>query len=222
MNVPFTIEQFLGVFERYNQAIWPLQLVAYVLGLAAIWLVLQPTRHADRLIAGILAFFWLWTGIVYHGLFFREINPVAVGFAAFFVVQAGLLAYVGVLRHDLHFAARPTAYGLIGGLFILYAVLLYPLLGAALGHSFPRAPVFGLTPCPVTIFTIGLLLWTAARVPKVILAIPLLWAVLGFFAALQFGMGEDVGLLVAGLLGTALLVWRDLHATPAGMRRSVA
>ena len=31
MNLPFTVEQFLDVFAQYNQAVWPIQIVAYVL-----------------------------------------------------------------------------------------------------------------------------------------------------------------------------------------------
>jgi hypothetical protein len=27
-NLPFTREQFLGMFEAYNQAIWPVQILA--------------------------------------------------------------------------------------------------------------------------------------------------------------------------------------------------
>jgi hypothetical protein len=214
MNIPFTVEQFLGVFEAYNLATWPMPVVAYLLGIAAIWLAFRPIRHSDRLISGILAFLWLWTGVVYHGLFFREINPAAIGFALLFVLQAGLLTYVGVVRPRLHFGLQSSVYDVVGGLFVLYAMVLYPMIGTALGHGYPRGPVFGLTPCPLTIFTFGLLLWTVARVPKIVVIVPLLWSVIGVFAALQFGIREDVGLLIAGLLGTALLVWRDVHPMP--------
>ena len=36
---PFTIEQFLGIFVAYNTAIWPVQIVAYVLGILAVTVV---------------------------------------------------------------------------------------------------------------------------------------------------------------------------------------
>jgi hypothetical protein len=136
-----------------------------------------------------------------------------------------------VLRHGLSFRARGDLYGLVGGLFIAYAMVLYPLLGLALGHHYPQSPVFGVAPCPITIFTFGLLLWTDARVPRYVPVIPLLWSPLGVMAALSLGIREDVGLLVAGLLGTALLLWRDrpqqasahpaaptTEATPAALR----
>ena len=33
MNIPFTIEQFLGVFEKYNIAVWPMQILLVVLAI---------------------------------------------------------------------------------------------------------------------------------------------------------------------------------------------
>jgi hypothetical protein len=86
---------------------------------------------------------------------------------------------------------------------------LYPIIGGLLGHGYPRSPSFGVAPCPTTIFTFGLLLWTSVRVPIYVLAIPLLWSLIGFSAALWLGIREDIGLPIAGVLSTALLVWRD-------------
>lgn len=104
----------------------------------------------------------------------------------------------------------------MGGLFVIYAMVLYPAIGTLLGHGYPRSPSFGVAPRPTTIFTFGLLLWTRATVPTYVLAIPLIWSAIGFGAALSLGIREDVGLLIAGLLGTALLARRDCRATVSG------
>ena len=66
--LPFTSEQFLGVFVNYNNAIWPIQIAAYVLGAVSIASLFRRTRASDRVIAGILAAMWLWTGVAYHAL----------------------------------------------------------------------------------------------------------------------------------------------------------
>jgi hypothetical protein len=214
MNLPFTTQQFLAVFEQYNLAIWPLQLVAYALGLAAVVLAIKPLAHSDRVISAILSLFWLWMGAVYHLLFFRQINGAAVAFGGLFVVQAVILLLVGVARPGLTFRAGADARSLVGWLFVAYAMVVYPIIGTLLGHGYPRSPVFGVAPCPTAIFTFGLLLWTTAKVPKYALAIPLLWALVGFTAALTLGIREDTGLLVAGVVGTILLIWRDRGAPP--------
>jgi hypothetical protein len=206
MSVPFTVEQFFDVFARYNLAIWPLQVVAYALGLAAVALALRPTPWSGRLIAAVLAALWPWMGVVYHGLYFSAINPVAPIFGAFFVAQAALVAWLGVARPHLSFRPRRDLAGWVGGLIILYAAVGYPLLGLALGHQYPRAPLFGVAPCPTTIFTFGLLLWATGRGSRALLVIPLLWAVVATSAALALEVSEDFGLPVAGLAATALLL----------------
>ncbi|MCU0579417.1 MAG: DUF6064 family protein, partial [Desulfobacterota bacterium] len=67
-------------------------------------------------------------------------------------------------------------------------------------------------PCPTTIFTFGILLFTSGRLPKTVLAIPFIWSIIGFTAALTLGILEDIGLLVAGLFGTAAIVIWDRKA----------
>jgi hypothetical protein len=220
MNLPFTIKQFMAVFEAYNLAVWPMQIVIYVLGLAAVVLAIRKTRASDRAIAGVLSFLWLWMGIAYHLASFTQINRLAYGFGALFIVEGILLLVFGVGKRTLSFRFEPSIYSLIGGLFILYALAVYPLLGGAAGHRYPAAPGFGL-PCPTTIFTFGILLWTDRRVPFRLFAIPLLWSVIGFQAALLLGVPEDYGLLAAGVVGAVLLIARDRErfAPPEGGRR---
>ncbi len=113
-----------------------------------------------------------------------------------------------IVERPVAFKAR-DGYGLAGSALVVYAAVLYPLLGTALGHGYPYSPAFGLAPCPTTIFTLGLLLWTDRPVPKAVLAIPTVWALVGSMAALRLGIIEDVGLLVAALAAVSLLLYRD-------------
>ena len=200
MQLPFTTEQFLGVFRLYNLVVWPAQLLLYALALAAVALALRGGAHGGRIAAGVLAFLWLWSGVAYHLEFFAAISPAAYLFAALFVVEGVLLIRLGVVGHRrLTFAPRRDAHGVAGALLLLYALAGYPLLGYLLGHRWPATPTFGV-PCPTTIFTLGLLLWAARPVPRALLAIPLLWAIVGSVAALRLGMTEDYGLTVAAVV----------------------
>jgi hypothetical protein len=217
MDLPFTVDQFLGVFEAYNLAIWPAQVMAYILGVAAVALAFKPSPYAGRIISAVLASFWLWNGALYHLAFFRQINPVATAFGALFIVQGVLWLLAGVVRPGLSFRATRDAPSVLGGLLILYAMVVYPIIGTQLGHGFPRSPVFGVAPCPTTIFTFGLLLWTEQAVPRRLLVIPLLWSLLGVSAATSLGIREDLGLIVASLAATTVLIWRDRH-TSTGRR----
>lgn len=209
MDLPFTIERFLDVFETYNLAIRPMQVVAYALGIAAIFFVVKKTSYSDRLISGTLSFFWLWMGVVYHLIFFSEINNAAYIFGAFFIIQGILFFVAGILKPRLSFRFKPDIFSITGSMFILYAMIIYPIIGTLLGHGYPRSPSFGVAPCPATIFTFGLLLLTDRTVPKYVLWIPLLWSIIGFFAAIKLGIREDIGLLVAGLISVGMILFRD-------------
>lgn len=164
ITFPFTQEQFLNVFAQYNGAVFPLQIVFMILGIAALGLAIKKSTVSDRIILLILSFFWLWMGIVYHILFFSSINPLAYVFGVLFIVEAVLLLYFGVMKKQAGFSLTQNSYALIGLLFIAYALIIYPLIGTYLGHGYPRLPTFGL-PCPTTIFTFGifLLAWCEER-----------------------------------------------------------
>ena len=88
MNPPFTLEQFLGVFKNYNQAVFPMQIVFYLVSGVAIYLVIKPNSKSDKIISFILSSLWLWMGVVYHILFFTEINKAAYVFGGFFIIQS--------------------------------------------------------------------------------------------------------------------------------------
>ena len=206
MKIPFTVEQFFDVFVTYNNAIWPAQVVAYVIGLAAIGLALREGKSSGRIIPLILALFWIWMGVFYHMAHFRRINPLAHIFGLFYVLQGLLFVFVGTIQGKLSFRFKVEPFPLVGACFILYAMVIYPLLGLGFGHFYPRTPLFGVAPCPTTIFTFGLLLWTARPVPPYLLIIPLVWSLIGMSAAVNLGVPQDYGLVVAGILGTVLIL----------------
>ena len=197
MRLPFTTEQFLDVFARYNEAVWPAQLLLLALALAVVALAFRESPTGGRWVAVLLAALWLWMAVAYHLAFFRAINPAAVAFAALFAIQALLLMWAGAWRGRLLFGRRPRWVMATGLALIVYALVLYPALGLALGHRWPAMPTFGL-PCPTTIFTMGVLLLAAPAAPRLLLPIPLLWAAVGTSAAMQLGMREDFGLVAAG------------------------
>ena len=205
--LPFTVAQFFDVFARYNEAVWPAPIVAYGLGAIALAAVLRGGPTGNRLAAAVLAIFWLWTGVAYHWLAFTPINKAAWIFGALFVAEAALLIWLGVWRSQLTFGYRRGLASAVGLLLITYGTIVYPLLGYAAGHVYPRMPMFGITPCPVTIFTLGLLL-LARPVRWSVLIIPVLWSLIGGTAAFLLNVPQDWLLLLSGPLAIALL-WRD-------------
>ena len=206
MGIPFTVEQFFGVFGTYNAAIWPIQILAYVLGIGAVALAIREGKLSARIVSAILAFFWIWMGVFYHILYFRVINPTAWILGIFYILQGLLFLLVGTIFGRLAFRFMLKPLPIIGGCFILYAMVVYLLLGFSFGHSYPKVPIFGVAPCPTTIFTFGILLWAKRSVPTYLLVIPLLWSFLGISAAANLRVPQDYGLVAAGIIGTALIL----------------
>ena len=202
MTLPFTVEQFLGVFRSYNTSVWPLQIVLNLLAIAVIVLAIARRPYSARWISIILGILWVWTGAIYHIAYFSTINPAAYGFGALCILQGGLFLWMAT-RAKVRYQATMSWRGVLGGIVVLYGLLIYPILGYALGHIFPYNPTFG-APCPTTIFTFGVLLWSVG-VPRYALIIPTLWSVIGFSAAVSLGIREDIGLLVAGLVGSIVI-----------------
>lgn len=212
--LPFTPEQFVAVFANYNAAIWPAQVVAYLLGsFAVLSLLFHQGLWSDRAIAAILALIWAWTGFAYHLLFFATINKAAYAFFLLFVVQAAALAYAGIYRR-IDFGLPPGAAKWVGTLFVFYAAVAYPLIGMAAGHRAAELPMFGITPCPVTMFTFGILLMTLRRPPIVLLVIPALWSIIGGSAAFLLHVPQDWPLLFSSAIAVPLILAQKLKAGP--------
>jgi hypothetical protein len=205
MIAPFTIDQFFGVFAAYNAAIWPAQIAAYALGLAEVVSLWLAPAHAPRFVVGVLSLMWLWNGVGYHWLFFAGVNPAAKVFAVLFAVQSALLAAAALARPGVSIQLGRDFRSAAGFAFIAYALLIYPALGLWAGRGLMFGPMFGVAPCPTTIFTIGLLLLMRGRAVAWLSVIPFLWSLIGLAAALQLGMFEDLALPAASLVLALLL-----------------
>jgi hypothetical protein len=221
MKIPFTVEQFFDVFETYNQAIWPAQIGVYVLGLMIVAALLKPIDYSDQFISGVLALFWIWTGAFYHILHFSTINALALIFGVFFVLQGVALFFSGVWLNRLTFEITMSTRAIVGAVFVVFAMLLYPLIGSALGHHYPRTPMFGVAPCPLTIFTFGLFLFVRTKIAWYLYLIPLLWSLIGMSAAISLKVPQDYALVVSGVIGSTFIVLQNRQLANAHNRRRI-
>jgi Family of unknown function (DUF6064) len=208
MKLPFTIQQFLDVFRQYNIAVWPMQVFIIVLALVAVYFSIRSKTYSNKIVVCILAFFWLWMGIIYHLVYFSRINKAAIVFGTLFIIQAIIFIYFGLIKNKLRFRFKTDKYGITGIILIVFALLIYPLLGYWWGRIYPSSPTFGL-PCPTTIFTFGILLFSVPKISTWVIVIPVLWSLIGFTAAFSLGIKEDTGLVIAGLLSMAMILYRN-------------
>ena len=203
MRLPFSVEQFFGLFGQYNEAVWPAQVMLTALAIAAVALVVFPREGTGAPAALILAFLWGWIAVAYHLIFFTRINPLAYLFAGVSLAGSFLFAWEGAVRRRLRFKRAGSPLGMLGGLLIVYALIVYPIWSVAAGHRYPDMPTFGL-PCPTTIFTVGMLAFAVSPYPRSVFVVPVLWCVVGLQAAFFLGVTQDLGLAGAGVIGLFL------------------
>ena len=204
MVLPFTVEQFYGVFRDYNTAVWPAQWFLVALAIAALAAVLWPRPWSGVAVSAVLGVLWAWIAMAYHLAFFARVSPAAYGFAALSAVGAAVFVWQGVVRRRLTFRWVPGPKALAGVVLVAFALVVYPIWSAYAGHPYPATPTFGL-PCPTTIFTIGLLCFAVPPTPRSPLFAPLLWCLVGAQAAFLLGVQPDLGLIAAAVVGMGLL-----------------
>jgi hypothetical protein len=110
------------------------------------------------------------------------------------VVQGLLFLAYGTIAGRLQFPGRTDWRGVLGLLLIAYAALIYPAFGYLFSHTWPNAPMFGVAPCPATIFTFGILMLAAGALPLWLVALPVVWAGIGGTATVLLNVPEDFGL----------------------------
>jgi hypothetical protein len=205
MNMPFTTEQFFSVFENYNSAVFPLQVLILIIAIIAVYSTLYEKSYRNRLIGGLLAFIWIWIGVAYHIFFFASINPAAYVFGGLFIIQ-GIFFYIETfVRKNLVFKYNGSVKGSLSLFFILFGLVIYPVISYYLEGSMLKTISFGL-PCPTTIVTFGFLMLTDKKLPGYLLIIPTLWALIGTAAAVNFGVYQDYIMIVAAIIANIYLI----------------
>ena len=128
MDIKLTLEMLLSTFEKYNVDIWPLQVLAYILGITAVFFAIKRRGYSSRIIQGILSFLWLFTGFVFFMLYFGAVYTPAYIFGALFIIQ-GVMFLASLAKPRLSFNYEGNSYTVFGLLFIAYAMIGYPVVG---------------------------------------------------------------------------------------------
>lgn len=209
--MPFTTDQFFGVFASYNRAFVVVAVALWLACIGTIAFVLRDPVRRSRTLSLFLGVLWLWNAIAYHALFFTRINPAAWLFAALFLVQA--LLFFWTSRPPIEYLLSTGWRRSVGMGLIMYA-LAYPYLTIALGNSYPETPTFGV-PCPTAILTIGVLCSGRGHIPLTPAIVPIVWGFIGGSAAALLSVPTDYVLLGAGVLLTAILLGQRMRPASA-------
>ena len=206
--LPYTAKVLFALFDEYNQAIRPLQGVALFLTAGVLMLALRSRENRSRIIVAILAAGWFWTGVVFHLVYFTELNFAAPAYGIVFILQGFLLFWTGVYRNriSIRFQRKPASYA--GAAIFILSALILPVIDWHHGLSWTEARFALLAPGATAGLTLGLLMMVDRRPPLWVGAIPVLWTTVAGAHAAVLGIYQDIALNAAGLLALFLLVAR--------------
>lgn len=202
-------EEIFQILASYNEMIYPLQYVAYALGILVVILAFIKSILSSRIISGILALMWFFVAAVFGLPYAIEGMTVAIITAVIFFIQAGFFV-LQIFKPRLHFGTYSKTFTIIGMLFVLGAMVGYLIIGRIVGHTYPRYLPFGLAPCPLTVFTLSIYMFTSKKVPIWLLVLPFLFSLTGIMPVSQ-GIYEDIILFLSGLICTPMIYLRDRH-----------
>lgn len=223
----FSAHTYYRLFELYNRALWPAQIVALALGAIMLGCLFSHATWRGRAVTAMLGACWLWVAWAFLLERYASINWPARYFALGFAIEALLLLWAGVVpdgmppatpaqtlaqtlaRTRVQSAARVAGVGLI-----LFALILQPLIGPLLGRTWLQAEIFGMAPDPTVLATLGVLLLVEHRRRWPLMIIPLLWCLISG-ATLWTMEAADAWVMPAmGLLTCLFAAWQGLAARP--------
>jgi Family of unknown function (DUF6064) len=204
----FSPHTYYRLFELYNAAIWPAQILALALGLAILVLLRAGFAGRDRIIAAILAAAWLWVAWAYLLERYDTINWAARYFAIGFTIEALLLVGAGLILGRLRFRPGADVGSRLGVVIFLFALLLQPLIGPLVGRPWTQLEIFGIAPDPTVVGTLGLLLSATGWIARLLLAIPLIWCLIVGLTLWTMASPDALVVPAAALLVLMLAAWK--------------
>lgn len=193
----FSPETYFRLFERMNEALWPLQIPLFAIALLLLWLAMQ--QRGLRILALIFAAAWLFVAWAFFEERYQSINWAGSYFALGAVVQALLL---------LHFAVWPAGFSQRGHraalLLLAFALLIQPLIVPLSGRAWQGIELFGLTPDPTAVATVGFALLVSGWRRWLVLPLALSWCAIT--AATAWAMEWPAGVIAPAIAVATLLL----------------
>jgi hypothetical protein len=193
---PRTYYRMIGL---YNRALWPAQIAVLVLSLLLLFLSSRGSGKESRATLLALALLWAWVAYAFHLERYAAINWAAPYAAAAFALEALLLLAAAPTTSATFL--RPGSPDQWAGLALfLFALLIYPLLPRLTGRDWTEAEMFGLTPDPTALGTLGLLLMSRGRFRIALMILPLLWCIAASLTLIAMKVPEAWILSIAAAL----------------------
>ncbi|TNE29916.1 MAG: hypothetical protein EP349_05985 [Alphaproteobacteria bacterium] len=207
--LPFTHDALVALFHSYNTGVQPAPWLMMCAALLALLCLFKPANIGGRAISAILALFWMWTGGVFHMMYFTPLNFMGPVYGFFFLMQAVLFLAVGTVmgKMDFHVDKSPTA--LMGLVLIILALVGYPLVEKLTGLTISDVRFAGTAPGPTALFTVGLLMTVRQKHTALLMVlIPLAALGVEVYTGFVLNLPFDLYIAAAAICAAALIFTR--------------
>ena len=205
-------EAFWTQVGAYNEATLLVQVILVIVAVVLTYRVFtKPGAKTDVLMKAFLAFAFAWNGVVFFLIFARNPISTLTGVPLFMVVA--VLFAVDIFTKKTQFRLPDAKWKKSLTIFWVLLAFLYPLIGWALGHVYPKTCT-PMMPCPLTVFALALVAAAMPHVDRKVYVFLLPWALMGLPKCLgALECYEDCILFAAGVYGLIVLIkdWKARH-----------
>jgi hypothetical protein len=207
-------EIFWAQVGAYNEATLPVQVILVIVAAILAYRVFaRPGAKTDVLMKAFLSFAFAWNGVGFFLVFVK--NPISTftGVPLFMVVA--VLFAVDIFTKKTQFRLPDAKWKKGLTVFWILLAFLYPFIGWALGHVYPRTCT-PMMPCPLTVFALALVAAAMPHVDRKVYVFLLPWALMGLPKCLgALDCYEDCILFAAGVYSLIVLI-RSWKIQPSG------
>ncbi|MBA7612668.1 hypothetical protein ES703_19904 [subsurface metagenome] len=199
-------ETWWNQIGAYNNAIFPMQIIIMAVAVALTYfLFAKPGPKTNKMMKAYLVFTFAWNGIIFFLIFGKELPGTFLG-APLCILVAILFAW-DISANKTQFTFPNINWQRYLMMFWILLAFLYPLIGLAFGHYYPNTCIFGVMPCPTTVFALALLASAIPKVDKKVYILLLLWALPAFGKCLgALDLYEDCVVFWIGIYALFMLI----------------
>ncbi|MDQ0314036.1 DUF6064 family protein [Amorphus orientalis] len=204
----FSPSVYWRLFELANAALFPLPLIALVLGSVIVWLGMRGRPGAFAFVGALLSVGWALSAWQFLWVRYVPVNWAASYAVPAFLVEALLLLGLGFAggsgRGDGSGRIASTA----GAALAVGGLALYPLFAPLSGRPIAGAEVVGIAPDATAVFTLGVLcLWPRSRLVALAMVVPVAWCLASAATLLTMGTWQGWVPLAAAGAAVAARAW---------------
>lgn len=201
----FSPRVYYRLFELHNRALWPLQIVAVALGVAALYAAWHRTPYAGRVVSLVFGTAWLCVAWSFLWVRYAAINWPVAYVAPTFAAEGVALLLLGAARNGLEFREARGVLAWCSLTLAVAAILGYPLLAPLMGRPWVGAEVFGIAPDPTAAATLALLAFLR-RGGGWLMIVPALWCALSSGILYLLGTADFFVPIAGAVTAIALVI----------------